>query len=72
MDVLEDAHKCTMEILLRIGELYSKENEMYNQKKIVMEEMETITDQYDEAIDSGTSHWPVVKPKLSSIEIESI
>ena len=28
LDVLEDAHKCTMEILLRIGELYSKENEM--------------------------------------------
>ena len=37
---------------------------MYNQKKIVMEEMETITDQYDEAIDSGTSHLAVVKHEL--------
>ena len=33
MDVLEDAYKCTMEILLRIEEPYSKKNEMKNQKK---------------------------------------
>ena len=29
--VLEDAYKCTMEYLLRIEELYSKENDMKNQ-----------------------------------------
>ena len=69
MDVLEDAYKCTMEILLRIEELYSKENDMRNQKKVI-EEMETITYQYDEAVDRATSHLPVVKPKLSSMEIE--
>ena len=33
LDVLEDAYKCTMEILLRIEELYSKEIDMKNQKK---------------------------------------
>ena len=33
LDVLEDAYKCKMEILLRIEELYSKENDMKNQKK---------------------------------------
>ena len=33
LDVLEDAYQCTMEILLRIGELYSKENDMKNLKK---------------------------------------
>ena len=49
-DVLEDAYKCTKEILLRIEELYSKENDMKNQRKII-KEMETITDQYDEAVD---------------------
>ena len=30
--VIEDAYKCTMENLLRIEELYSKENDMKNQK----------------------------------------
>ena len=70
MDVLEDAYKCTMEILLRIEELYSKENDMKNQEKVI-EEMETITDQYDEGVDRATSHLPVVKPKLSSMEFES-
>ena len=58
-----------MEILLRIEELYSKENDMKNQK-IYIEEMETITDQYDEGVDRATSHLPAVKPKLSSMEIE--
>ena len=33
LDVLEDASKCTMEILLRIEELFSKENDMKNQTK---------------------------------------
>ena len=32
--------------------------------------MDTITDKYDEAVDRATSHLQVVKPKLSSIEIE--
>ena len=32
LDVPEDAHKCTMEILLRIKELYSKKNDMKSQK----------------------------------------
>ena len=70
LDVLEDAYKCTMEILLRIEELYSTENDMKNQEKVI-EEMETITDQYDEAVDRATCHLTVVKPKLSSMEIES-
>ena len=56
-------------ILLRIEELYSKENDIKNQKKVI-DEMDTITDKYDEAVDRATSHLQVVKPKLSSIEIE--
>ena len=59
-----------MEILLRIEELYSKENDMKNQKKVI-EEMETIADQYDEAVDRATSHLPIVKPKLLSMELKS-
>ena len=72
MDVLEDAYKCTMEILLRIEELYSKENDMKTKKKVI-EEMEMITDQYDklEAVDRAMSQLPVVKAKLSSMEFES-
>ena len=57
LDVLEDAYKC------KIEELYSKENDMENQKKVIGE-METITDQYEEAVDRATSHFPVVKPKI--------
>ena len=44
-----------------------KRNE--NPRRII-EEMETVSDQYDEEVNSGTSHLPVVKPKLSSTEIE--
>ena len=71
LDVLEDAYKCPMEILVRIEELYSKENNLNNQKKVI-KEMETITDQYDEAVDRATSQLPAVKPTLSSMECESI
>ena len=59
-----------MEILLRVEELYSKENDMKTKKKVI-EEMETITDQYDEKVDSGMSLLTIMKPKRSSMEIEA-
>ena len=52
---IDDAYKCTMEIFLRIEELYSKENDMKNQKQVI-EDLETISDQYYEAVDRATSH----------------
>ena len=62
-----DTSSVQWKILLRIEELYSKENDV----KKVIDEMDTITDKYDEAVDRATCHLTVVKPKLSSMEIES-
>ena len=58
MDVLEDADKSTMEILLRA--LFQGKRQKQNKK--VIEEMETITDQYEEAVNRAMSHLPVGKP----------
>ena len=41
---------------------------MKNQKEIIWE-TETITDQYDEAVSSETSHLPVVNSNFSYMEI---